>query len=234
MKGRVIQPQRYGFVGVRGRCARELSLLGMTLSTPFSGRVISWLAAASVAAGLGLSIQPVAAQQAPPTTIRLSPEDLERGLSGVQQNFYFLPPGKTGEDNYKSAGFFGGGLRPYLAGDAEALNSLDAYKRQKALYLVDKVVLVGAVGLYASQVFGHGDAQYFNSTQQVAAGLAVASLVGSIFINRNTNEYLKQAVDSYNTNAPGAHGALWPRLRPSGLGLAAQSGHPILALRWQL
>jgi hypothetical protein len=206
----------------------------MTLSTPFSGRVISWLAAASVAAGLGLNTQPAAAQQAPPTTIRLSPEDLERGQSGVQQNFYFLPPGKIGEDNYKSAGFFGGGLRPYLAGDTEALSSLDGYKRQKTLYLVDKVVLVGAVGLYASQVFGHGDAQYFNTTQQVAAGLAVASLVGSIFINRNTNEYLKQAVDSYNTNAPGAHGALWPRLRPSGLGLAAQGGHPVLALRWQL
>ncbi len=206
----------------------------MTISTPFSGRVISWLAAASVAAGLSLSAHSVAAQQAPPTTIRLSPEDLERGRSGVQQNFYFLPPGKTGEDNYKSAGFFGGGLRPYLAGDAEALSSLDAYKRQKTLYLVDKAVLLGAVGLYASQVFGHGEAQYTNGTQLAAGGLAVASLIGSIFINRNTNEYLKEAVNSYNTNAPGAHGALWPRLRPSGLGLATQSGHPVLALRWQL
>lgn len=176
----------------------------------------------------------MAAQQAPPTTIRLSPEDLERGQSGVQQNFYFLPPGKTGEDNYKSAGFFGGGLRPYLAGDAEALSSLNDYKRQKTLYLVDKAVLLGALGLYASQVFGHGDAQYTNGTQIAAGGIAVASLVGSIFINRNTNEYLKQAVDSYNTNAPGAHGTLWPRLRPSGLGLAVPSGHPVLALRWQL
>ena len=205
----------------------------MTFSTLSANRVVSWLAATLLATGLGLSAPSAAAQQAP-TTIRLSPEDLERGQHGHQHNFYFLPPGKTGEESYKSAGFFGGGLRPYLAGNAEALQELDSYKRQKTLYLIDKVVLVGAVGLYASQVFKGDDAQYFNSTQQVAAGLAVASLIGTIFINRNTNEYLKQAVDNYNTGTPGAHGTLWPRLRPSGVGLAATAGHPVLALRWQL
>lgn len=205
----------------------------MTLSTLSANRVVSWLAATLLATSLGLSAPPAAAQQAP-TTIRLSPEDLERGKHGHQHNFYFLPPGKTGEESYKSAGFFGGGLRPYLAGNAEALQELDSYKRQKTLYLLDKVVLVGAVGLYASQVFKGDDAQYFNSTQQVAAGLAVASLLGTIFINRNTNEHLKQAVDNYNTSTPGAHGTLWPRLRPAGVGLAATAGHPVLALRWQL
>jgi hypothetical protein len=217
-----------------GRCCRGLSLPGMTFAILSSNRVVSWLAAASLAASLGLRAQPVAAQQAPPTTIRLSPDDLERGQHGHQHNFYFLPPGKTGEDNYKSAGFFGGGLRPYLAGNAGALQELDNYKRQKTFYLIDKVVLVGAVGLYASQVFKGDDAQYFNSTQQVAAGLAVASLIGTIFINRNTNEYLKQAVDNYNTGTPGVHGTLWPRLRPAGVGVATTAGHPVLALRWQL
>jgi hypothetical protein len=192
-----------------------------------------WLAAASVAAGLALASQPVAAQQVP-NTIRLSPEDEGRGQYGPQSNFFFLPPGKTGEENYKSAGFFGNKLRPYLAGNASALTELDHYKAHKTAYLVDKLVLLGSVGLYASQVFGHGDIQYFNSTQQVAAGLAAASLLGTIFINRNTNSYLKQAVDEYNTGTPGVHGALWPRLRPAGVGVAAAGGHPVLALRWQM
>jgi hypothetical protein len=211
-----------------------LSLLGMTFSILSSGRVVSWLATASVVASLGLAAQPVAAQTAAPTTIRLSPEDLERGQHGHQQNFFFLPPGKTGEENYKSAGFFGNKLRPYIASNAGAVRELDSYKRQKTLYLIDKAVLVGGVGLYASQVFKGDDAQYFNSTQQVAAGLVVASLLGTIFINRNTNEYLKQAVDNYNTGTPGVHGTLWPRLRPTGMGVATTAGRPVLALRWQL
>jgi hypothetical protein len=206
----------------------------MTFSILSSSRVVSWLAAASVAASIGLTAQPVAAHTTPPTTIRLSPEDIERGQHGSQHNFFFLPPGKTGEESYKSAGFFGNKLRPYIASNAEAVRELDNYKRQKTLYLIDKAVLVGAVGLYASQVFKGDDAQYFSSTQQVAASLAVASLLGTIFINRNTNEYLKQAVDNYNTGTPGVHGTLWPRLRPAGMGVATTAGHPVLALRWQL
>ncbi|RZK88940.1 MAG: hypothetical protein EOO62_36895, partial [Hymenobacter sp.] len=178
--------------------------------------------------GLSLASQPVLAQQAP-TTIRLSPDDEGRGQYGPQSNFFFLPPGKVGEENYQSAGFFGNKLRPYLAGNASALAELDHYKSHKTAYLVDKLVLVGSLGLYASQVFGNGDTQYFNSTQQVAAGLAVASLLGTIFINRHTNEYLKQAVDDYNTGTPGVHGTLWPRLRPTGLCLATAAGHPVLA-----
>jgi hypothetical protein len=206
----------------------------MTFAILSSNRVVSWLAVASLTASLGLNAQPVAAQKAPPTTIRLLPEDEERGQYGHQHNFYFLPPGKTSEDDYKNAGFFGGRLRPYIAGNAGALRELDNYKRQKTIYLVDKVVLVGAVGLYASQVFKGDDAQYFNGTQQVAAGLAVASLLGTIFINRHTNEYFKQAVDNYNTGTPGVHGTLWPRLRPTDMGVATSAGHPVLALRWQL
>ncbi|MDO7885033.1 hypothetical protein [Hymenobacter cheonanensis] len=205
----------------------------MTFSILSNGSVVRWLAATSVATGLSLAGQPAAAQQAP-ATIRLSPEDEGRGQYGAQHNFYFLPPGKTGEENYQSAGFFGGKLRPYLAGNASALAELDHYQGHKTAYLIDKAVLVGSLGLYASQVFGHGDAQYFSGTQQVALGLTAASLLGTLFINRHTNEYLKQAVDNYNTGTAGKHGTLWPRLRPAGLGLAATAGHPVLALRWQL
>ncbi|QKG57787.1 hypothetical protein GKZ68_14835 [Hymenobacter sp. BRD128] len=204
----------------------------MTFSFLSSGRVVRWAAITSLVAGLGLATQPATAQSAL-TTIRLLPEDAERGQYGHQHNFYFLPPGKTGED-YQNAGFFGGKLRPYLGNNSSALAELDHYKANKTAYLIDKIVLVGAAGLYGSQVFGHGDAQYHNSTQQVAAGVAVASLLATIFINRHTNEHFKQAVDNYNTGTSGVHGTRWPRLRPAGVGLATSTGHPVLALRWQL
>ena len=193
-----------------------------------------WLVALCSAASLALAARPALAQQGPPATIRLSPEDEARGQYGPQRNFYFLPPGKTGEDNYQSAGFFGAKLRPYLAGHPQALQQLDKYKTQKTLYLADRALLVGSAILYGSQVFGHGDIQYANSTQIVAGGLFVTSLVATLFINRHTNEYLKQAVDDYNTDPPGRHGTGWPRLRPAGVGVAAAGSHPVLALRWQL
>jgi len=184
-------------------------------------------AASSISMGLA---------QTKPITIRLSPEDQERGQYGAQRNFFFLPPGQTGEDNYQSAGFFGQKLRPYLKTSPAALTELGKYSRQKTLYLIDKGVLVSSVIIYGSQVFGHGDAQYFSGTQQVAIGAAAASLVATLFINRHTNDYLKQAVDSYNTDAPGARqGALWQRLRPAGIGVGATAqGAPTLGLRWQL
>lgn len=193
-----------------------------------------WLAALFLTTGLGLAARPALAQQGAPATIRLSPEDEARGQYGAQHNFYFLPPGKAGEDNYQSAGFFGARLRPYLAGHEQALKQLDKYKTQKSLYLADRIVLVGSAVLYASQVFGHGDIQYANPTQIAAGGLFVGSLVATLFINRHTNEYLKQAVDDYNTDPPGRHGAVWPRLRPAGVSVAAVGAHPVLTLRWQL
>ena len=193
-----------------------------------------WLAALFLVAGLGLAGRPARAQQGVPATIRLSPEDETRGQYGAQRNFYFLPPGKTGEESYQSAGFFGQKLRPYLAGHELALAQLDKYKTQKTLYLVDRAVLVGSAVLYGSQVFGHGDPQYTSPTQIAAGSLLVGSLVATLFINRHTNEYLKQAVDNYNTEPAGRHGAVWPRLRPTGVGVAAVGGHPVLGLRWQL
>lgn len=195
-------------------------------------RAIYWLATSFFAFSPGISTQVAQAQQVTPATIRLLPEDQERGQYGHQHNFYFLPPGKTGED-YQNAGFFGGRLRPYLAGNTAALTELDNYKRQKTLYLVDKALLVGAVGLYGSQVFSHGDPVYFNGAQQAAAGVAAVSLLATLFINRHTNEHLKQAVDTYNTTLPGTHGTMWPKLRPTSVGVAALNGQPGLALRWQ-
>lgn len=196
-------------------------------------RAFHWLAAPFLALSLGIGIQAAQAQQATPATIRLLPEDQERGQYGHQQNFYFLPPGKTGED-YQNAGFFGGKLRPYLGSNSAALSELDNYKRQKTFYLLDKVLLVGAVGFYGSQAFSHGDPVYFNGAQQAAAGVAAFSLLATLFINRHTNEYLKQAVDDYNTALPAGHSTLWPKLRPAGVGVAALQGRPGLALRWQL
>jgi len=178
----------------------------------------------------------VSLAQSKPTTIRLSPEDQERGQYGAQRNFFFLPPGQTGEDNYQSAGFFGQKLRPYLKASPTALTELDKYSRQKTLYLIDRGVLLGSVIFYGSQVFKDGEAQYLRDTQQVAIGAAAVSLVATLFINRHTNEYLKQAVDTYNTDgAATRHGALWQRLRPAGVGIGATAqGAPTLGLRWQL
>lgn len=200
-------------------------------------RLPRWLTSALITSSLTVFCTTLAqAQQVPAlSTVRLAPDDLARGRQGVQQNFFFLPPGKTGE-NYQSAGFFGQKLRPYINSNPEAVADLNNYRRQKTLYLIDKVFLFGSVAVYASQVFSHGDPVYFNNTQQVAAGVAVVSILATAFINRRTNEYLKQAVDTYNSGpAAGRKGALWPRLRPAGVGLASTpQGKPVMALHWQL
>jgi hypothetical protein len=176
-------------------------------------------------------VQPTLAQQTP-ATIRLLPEDQQRGHNGHQHNFYFLPPGVTGE-NYESAGFFGQRLRPYLAGNPEALSNLNAYRRQKTLFLLDRLVSVGALGLYGQQVFANGEAQYFNNTQKVAGGIFVTSLLATLLINNNTNLYLQRSVEAYNVGR--ARSSVWPRLRPSAVGLSSSStGQPQLALRWDV
>jgi hypothetical protein len=214
-----------------------LSLYVMKARTLFGKRATHWLTLIVVALICNsLSAQLAWAQQAAPAAIRLSPEDLERGRYGSQSRFFFLPPGKKGEDDYQSAGFFGQKLRPYISSSPTAVAELNNYSRQKTLYLIDKGLLVGSVIVYASQVFREDEAQYFTTTQQVAAGAAVVSLVATLFINRHTNEYFKQAVDNYNSDLPaGRRGALWPRLRPNGLGVATTTqGTPVLALRWQL
>ena len=176
-------------------------------------------------------LSPVLAQHTP-SFIQLLPEDAERGLNGPQHNFDFLAPGTSG-NNYKSAGFFGQNLRPYMAGNPEALAHLNDYRRQKTLFLIDRLVAVGTFGLYGQQILGNGERQYFNTTQQAAIGLFAASVLATTFINRNTNSHLKRAVMAHNTSI--AHHSPWPRLRPTAMGLAASpTGQPLLALRWAL
>ena len=179
--------------------------------------------------------QPRAAAADAPVTIRLQPEDVQRGQNGSQSNFFFLPPGTTGE-NYVGAGFFGQRLRPYLGNNTEALEFLADYRRQKTLYLLERLVFMGAAGLYGQQVLARDERQYFNSTQQVAVGVAVTSLLANIFISRNTNIHLQRAVEAYNTEVDGSkHRKGWQRLRPSNMGLQGTSrGQPMLALRWSL
>ena len=189
-----------------------------------------WLRSVAVMVMSISLLSPVLAQQS--SAIQLLPEDAERGLNGPQHNFDFLAPGTSG-DNYKSAGFFGQNLRPYLAGNPKALAHLNDYRRQKTLFLIDRLVAVGAFSLYGQQILGNGERQYFNTTQQAAMGLFAASVLATTFINRNTNSHLKRAVMAHNTGV--ARHSAWPRLRPTALGLAASpTGQPLLALRWAL
>lgn len=190
-----------------------------------------WLHGAAVMALAIGSFAPALAQQAP-ATVRILPEDATRGLNGPQHNFDFLAPGATGE-NYQTAGFFGQKLRPYLTASPEALAYLNRYRRQKTIFLVDRLVAIGAFGLYGQQILAKDDRQYFNSTQQVAIGVFASSILATVFINRNTNSYLLRAVSAYNSEL--AYGRIWPHLRPSAVGLGvAPAGQPLLALRWAL
>ncbi|RPD49879.1 hypothetical protein DNI29_03520 [Hymenobacter sediminis] len=204
-----------------------LQLLPIRLSSAVRRSVL----VASCTIGLSLAAQ---AQQAP-RTIHLSPEDQQRGLNGVQKNFFFTTGDGSTEAEYKNAGFFGQRLRPYLAGNEEALDNLNRYRRQKWMYLTERLVFVGAVGMYSQQVFSLDDRQqYFNNNQKVAAGIALASLLSNVFISRNTNSHMQRAVEANNAGLPAARtGAL--QLRPSSVGLtASNTGRPLLAFTWNL
>lgn len=175
------------------------------------------------------------AQQLPtPAThpIRLSPEDKDRGLNGAQKNFYFATD--TSSD-YRNAGFFGQKLRPYLADNPEALAYLNAYRRQKSLFLAERLVFVGSAALYGQQILAGNEKQYFNNTQKVALGVAAFSLISNALISRNTNTHMQRAVETYNSMLPAArHGVLW-HLRPTTVGMAAApTGRPLLAFSWTL
>jgi len=183
-----------------------------------------------------LGFSRVFAQQQPNPmgqSIRLSPEDKDRGLNGPQNNFYFATDTST---NYRNAGYFGQKMRPYLADNPEALDFLDDYRRQKSLLLAERLVFVGSVALYGQQVLAGDERQYFNNTQKVAAGVAVFSLLANVLISRNTNTYLLRAVETHNSMLPAARrGALWQRYRPTMVGMSATpTGKPLLALSWQL
>ena len=181
---------------------------------------------------LSISLLAPALAQQESAPIRLQPEDAQRGLNGPQHNFDFLAPGST-TNTYQSAGFFGQKLRPYLAVNAEALAHLNDYRRQKTLFLIDRLVAVGAFGVYGQQILAYGDRQYFNTNQQAAIGVFAVSLLATAIINRNTNSHLLRAITSYNGNVAQSGSGLWQRLQPAAVGLGATpTGQPLLALRW--
>ncbi|MCC3157777.1 hypothetical protein LJ737_11055 [Hymenobacter sp. 15J16-1T3B] len=176
---------------------------------------------------------PAMAQQTPVnpgTSIRLSPEDQDRGLNGVQKNFWFT----TGSgEQYKNAGFFGQRLRPYLT-DEQAVASLDRYRRQRWLHLAERAVFVGSAGLYAQQAFSADKPQYFNTTQKAAIGVAVVSLISNAFITRNTNQHFLRAVEAQNATSPAARRMGMERAMPDLLGVTAPTGRPQLLVGWTL
>lgn len=175
-------------------------------------------------------LAPAFAQQAV-GPIRLLPEDAQRGLNGDQHSFDFLAPGAAAND-YQTAGFFGQKLRPYLTNNPEALAHLNDYRRQKTLFLLDRMVAVGAFGVYGQQILAHGDRQYFNTNQQAAIGVFAVSVLATAFINRNTNSHLLRAVKAHNDNLA-QHSSVLPHLLPTSVGLGASpTGQPLLALRW--
>ncbi|WP_345222319.1 hypothetical protein [Hymenobacter koreensis] len=161
----------------------------------------------------------------------MAPEDAERGLNGVQKNFWF----STGSSQeFQSAGFFGQRLRPYVSDDAQALESLNNYRRQKWLFLGERFVFLGAAGLYSQQVLAGDERQYFNTTQKIAIGLAVGSLLSNALITRNTNRHLQRAVDAHNATLPAARRMGLDRAMPNMLGVTAPTGRPQLLVGWSL
>jgi hypothetical protein len=171
------------------------------------------------------------------TPIRLSPEDQGRGRNGVQKNFYFTTKEQPTDDDYQNAGYFGQRLRPYLAGNQEALGNLNRYRRQKWIFLAERLTFVGGVAVYGAQTFsGSGDQHYFDNAQKVTLGVVAGSLLANIFITRHTNEHFVRAVEANNAGlSASGHTGLWQRLAPAGVGVAASAtGQPLLALRWQL
>lgn len=174
--------------------------------------------------------QPAPRTGAAPTEVRLAPEDADRGLNGVQKNFWF----RTSDDGqYQNAGTFGQHLRPYLT-DAQAIASLDRYRRQRWLHIGERAVFVASLGVYAQQVFSADKPQYFNNTQKAMLGTAVVSLIANSFITRHTNQHFIRAVEAQNGSLPSARRTGWQQLRPTTLGLTALAGRPQLALGWTL
>ncbi|KAA9338700.1 hypothetical protein F0P96_07720 [Hymenobacter busanensis] len=205
----------------------------MTLSTLAAALHEKRRTALSISFALALSSPVLAQESAPqqPATIRLSPEDVERGLNGPQKNFWFA----TGaSQEYQNAGFFGQRLRPYISDDAEAVANLNRYRRQKWLYLGERFVFLGALSLYGQQVLAKDEWQYFNNTQKAAVGVAVGSLLANALITRHTNQHFVRSVEAHNATLPAARRMGMERALPNLLGVTAPTGRPQLLVGWSL
>ena len=92
---------------------------------------------------------------------------------------------------------------------------------------------MGSLATYGIKVFEKNKfPQYDSQPQLVAGGAFVASLLATIFINRNTNHHFQRAVEP--TMPAKARVACGRGLRPSDVGLGAVQGQPTLALSWNL
>lgn len=200
------------------------------LLTPSRRRAAAFLLPLFVGAAAPVLAQQKNVPVAPGVDIRLSPEDRDRGLNGVQKNFWFT----TGDgEEYKNAGFFGQRLRPYLT-DEQALASLDRYRRQRWLHLSERLVFVGAVGVYGQQVLSGDKLQYFNNTQKAAIGVAAACLISNALITRHTNEHFIRAVEAQNATSPAARRMGIQQVLPTMFGVTAPTGRPQLLVGWTL
>lgn len=187
--------------------------------------------ALSLTLALGTGIAHAQQLTLPEGHIRLSPEDASRGLNGLQKNFWFAQGNSA---NYQNAGFFGQRLRPHIKDDAQALASLNRYRRQKWLFLSERLVFVGALGLYSQQVLARDERQYFNNPQKAAIGVAVGSLLANALITRNTNQHFMRAVEAHNATLPAALRIGMKRIKPDLLGVVAPTGQPQLLVGWTL
>lgn len=199
------------------------------LLNPLRRRAAAFLLPLLAGAAAPALAQQHPAPATPATDLRLSPEDQDRGLNGVQKNFWF----STGGEDYKNAGFFGQRLRPYLT-DEQAIASLDRYRRQRWLHLSERLVFVGAVGLYGQQVLSADKPQYFNNAQKAAIGVAAACLISNALITRHTNQHFIRAVEGQNATSPAARRMGVQQVLPNFLGLTAPTGRPQLLVGWTL
>ena len=182
----------------------------------------------------GLAPRPAAAQntqieQVPtvvqPRWIDLPPNEWRRGKNGWQTTFDYY----VGVDPQpRTAGFFGQRLRREMTAlgglNTASEAALNRYRRQKRLFLTERFVFLGTL-IFAGADIIQNDYDYFNNSEAVLTGVAIASLLANVWISRNTNSHLQRAVKEYQGELiPQTPGGWVPRLQPAFGGIAPQRG----------
>ncbi len=195
---------------------------------------LMWLLALPATAQLTTIDQVPTAVQ--PRWIDLPAEEWARGYNGRQSNFDYL----LGTDpNLHNAGFFGQRLRREMtqlgALTPEVELALNRYRRQKKLFLGERVLFVGTIIVAGADIV-RNDYSYFNNSEIILSGVAVATLLSNFIISRNTNGHLQRAVKEYQGGLmPQAPRGAVERLRPSFGGVMPQRGGGVgLVVGWQL
>lgn len=171
-----------------------------------------------------------------PRWIDLAGEEWARGRNGRQSNFdYFV--GLDREP--RNAGFFGQRLRREMTAlgglTPETEAALDRYRRQKKLFLTERIVFVSTVIIAGADIV-RTDYSYFENSELVIGAVAALSLLSNVWISRNTNSHLQRAVKEYQgamfPQGPGGRTIDW---RPSFGGLTPQRGGGVgLVVGWKL